>query len=118
VHKTPLPQSSAQRHYTSLQYKFGESDKTSYWARVYWKRVVPGKDQIQVMQVGEVDGDAWAKGAVIAGMAYQWVPLWRVSCTCHGCKYFQAHSCLLIFIFFQDANQRTLPWLGDQWWQC
>jgi hypothetical protein len=20
--------------------------------------------------------------------------------------------------FFQDANQRTLPWLGDQWWQC
>jgi hypothetical protein len=21
-----------------------------------------------------VDGDAWAKGAVIAGMAYQWVP--------------------------------------------
>jgi hypothetical protein len=46
-----------------------------------------------------VDGDAWAKGAMIAGMAYQWVPLWRVSGTCHGCKYFQAHSCLLIFIF-------------------
>jgi hypothetical protein len=20
--------------------------------------------------------------------------------------------------FFQDANQRTLTWLGDQWWQC
>jgi hypothetical protein len=39
------------------------------------------------------------KGVVIAEMAYQWVPLWRVSCTCHGCKYFQAHSCLLIFIF-------------------
>jgi hypothetical protein len=99
VHKTPLPQSSAQRHYTSLQYKFGESDRTSYWARVYLKRVVPGKDQIRVMQVGEVDGDVWAKGAVIARMAYRWVPLWRVSCTCHGCKYFQAHSCLLIFIF-------------------
>jgi hypothetical protein len=46
-----------------------------------------------------VDGDAWAKGAMIAGMAYQWVTLWRVSCTCHGCKYFQAHSSLLIFIF-------------------
>jgi hypothetical protein len=32
---------------------------------------------------------------------------------------FQAHSCLLSsFFFFQDASQRTLPWLGDQWWQC
>jgi hypothetical protein len=111
VHKTPLPQSSAQRHYTSLQYKFGESDKTSYWARVYWKRVVPGKDQIQVMQVGEVDGDAWAKGAVIARMAYQWVPLWRVSCTCHGCKYFQAHSCLLIFIFSKMLIKGHCPGL-------
>jgi hypothetical protein len=38
------------------------------------------------MQVGEVDGDAWAKGAVIAGMAYRWLPLWRVNCTCHGCN--------------------------------
>jgi hypothetical protein len=36
--------------------------------------------------VGEVDRDAWAKGAVIAGMAYQWMPLWRVSCTYHGCN--------------------------------
>ena len=58
--KPLLPQLSAQRHYTSLQYKFGESDKMSYWLRVYWKRVVPRKDQIQVMEVGEVDGDAWA----------------------------------------------------------
>jgi hypothetical protein len=46
-----------------------------------------------------VDGDAWEKGAVIAGMDYQWVPMWRVSCTCHGCKYFKAHSCLLILFF-------------------
>jgi hypothetical protein len=52
------------------------------------------------MQVGEVDEDAQEKGAVIAGMAYRWVHLWRVSCACHGCKYFQAHSCLLIFIIF------------------
>jgi hypothetical protein len=86
VHKTPLPQSSAQRHYTSLQCKFGGGDRTSYWASAYWKRDVSGKDQIQVMQVGEVDGDAWANGAVIAGMAYRWVPPWRVSCTCHGCN--------------------------------
>ena len=28
--------------------------------------------------MGEVDGDAWKKGVVIAGMAYWWVPLWRV----------------------------------------
>jgi hypothetical protein len=32
-------------------------------------------------------------------MAYLWVPLKWVSCTCHGCKCFQAHSCLLSFIF-------------------
>jgi hypothetical protein len=39
-------------------------------------------------------GDVWARGAVIAGkcMAYLWVPLKRVSYTCHGCKCFQAHS--------------------------
>ena len=47
--KPLLPQLKAQRHYTSLQYKFGESDKTSYWARVYWKMVVPEKDQFQFM---------------------------------------------------------------------
>jgi hypothetical protein len=38
------------------------------------------------MQVGEVAGDAWAKGVVIVGMAYRWVPQWRVSYTCHGCN--------------------------------
>jgi hypothetical protein len=86
VHKTPLPHSSDQRHYTSLQYKFGGSGKTSYWARVYWKMVVLGKGQIQVMQVSEVDGDAWEKGTMILGMPYRWVPLWRVSCTYHGCN--------------------------------
>jgi hypothetical protein len=36
--------------------------------------------------VGEVYGDAWAKGALIARMAYQWVLMWRVSCTYHGCN--------------------------------
>jgi hypothetical protein len=49
--------------------------------------------------VGEVDGDAWAKGAMIAGMAYRWVPLKWVSYTYHGCKCFQAHSCLLSYSF-------------------
>jgi hypothetical protein len=24
----------------------------------------------------------------------------------------------LFAFFFQDANQGTLPWRGDQWWQC
>jgi hypothetical protein len=51
------------------------------------------------------------KGAVIAGMAYQWVPLRRVSCTCHGCKYFQAHSCLLIFIFSKMLIKGHCPGL-------
>jgi hypothetical protein len=47
--KTLFTQSSAQRHYTNLQGKFGESDRASYWASVHWKRDVSGKDQIQVM---------------------------------------------------------------------
>jgi len=52
--KPLLPQLSAQRHYTSLQYKFGESDRASYWASVHWKRKVPGRDLIQAMYVGDV----------------------------------------------------------------
>jgi hypothetical protein len=47
--KPLLPQSSAQRHYTNLQYKFGESDRASYWASVHWKRDVSGRDYIQFM---------------------------------------------------------------------
>jgi hypothetical protein len=64
------------------------------------------------------------RGAMIAGKCktYLWVPLWKASCTCPGCKCFQAHSFLLyLFLycfFFQEANQGTLPWHGDQWWQC
>jgi hypothetical protein len=23
-----------------------------------------------------------------------------------------------LFLFLQEANQGTLPWHGDQWWQC
>jgi hypothetical protein len=36
--------------------------------------------------VDEVVRDVWEKGAMIAGkcMAYLWVPLKRVSFTCHG----------------------------------
>jgi hypothetical protein len=44
--KPLLPQLKAQRHYTSLQYKFGESDRASYQASVHWKRKVLGKDFI------------------------------------------------------------------------
>jgi hypothetical protein len=47
--KPLLPQLKAQRHYTSLQYKFGESDRVSYWASVHWKRKVSGRDFIQAM---------------------------------------------------------------------
>jgi hypothetical protein len=42
--KPLLPQSSAQRHYTNLQYKFGGGDRASYWASVHWKRDVSGRD--------------------------------------------------------------------------
>jgi hypothetical protein len=42
--KPRLPQSSARRHYTNLQYKFGGGDKASYWASVHWKRDVFGRD--------------------------------------------------------------------------
>jgi hypothetical protein len=42
--KPLLPQLSSQRHYTSLQYKFGESDRASYWASIHWKRDVFERD--------------------------------------------------------------------------
>jgi hypothetical protein len=38
--KPLLPQSSAQRHYTNLQYKFGGGDRASYWASVHWYALV------------------------------------------------------------------------------
>jgi hypothetical protein len=25
---------------------------------------------------------------------------------------------LILLLFLQEANQGTLPWRGDQWWQC
>jgi hypothetical protein len=31
---------------------------------------------------------------------YLWVPLYKASCTCHGCNSFQAHSCLCSFFLF------------------
>jgi hypothetical protein len=41
--KSLIHQSTAQRRYTSLQYKSGEKDKASYWASVHRKRKVPRK---------------------------------------------------------------------------
>jgi hypothetical protein len=41
-------------------------------------------------------------------MAYLWVPLKRMSCTCHGCKCFQAHSCLLSFILTAFSFKRLV----------
>ena len=54
VHKTPFTQTSAQRHYTNLQAKFGGSDRASYWTNAHWKWGVSGRDQIQAMRVDEV----------------------------------------------------------------
>ena len=41
--KSLIHQLKAQRHYTSLQYKFGEKDKASYWASVHWKKEISRK---------------------------------------------------------------------------
>jgi hypothetical protein len=62
VHKTPFTLSSAQRHYTNLQAKFGRSDKASYWASVHWMWDVFRRNQIQVMLVGEVVKGCLDKG--------------------------------------------------------
>jgi hypothetical protein len=62
VHKTPFTQSSAQRHYTNLQAKFGGSDRASYWASVHWMWEVSGRNQIQVMLMDEVDKGCPDKG--------------------------------------------------------
>jgi hypothetical protein len=42
--KPLLPQSSAQRYNTNMQYKFGGGDRASYWASVHWRRDVSGRD--------------------------------------------------------------------------
>jgi hypothetical protein len=47
--KSLIHQLKAQRHYTSLQYKFGENDRVSYWASVHWKRKVSGRELIGAM---------------------------------------------------------------------
>jgi hypothetical protein len=60
--KPLLPQLNSQRHDTSLQCKFGGSDRASYWASVHWKWDFSGRDQIQVMLVGEVDKGCPDKG--------------------------------------------------------
>jgi hypothetical protein len=49
VHKTPFPRTSAQRHYTNLQAKFGGNARTSYWANAHWMWDVSGRDQIEAM---------------------------------------------------------------------
>jgi hypothetical protein len=60
--------------------------------------------------VDEVVRDVWARGAMIARkcMAYLWEPLKRVSCTCHGCKCFQAYSCLLSFLLISFSFKRLV----------
>jgi hypothetical protein len=62
VHKTLSTQSSAQRHYTNMQGKFGRSDRAPYWASFHWKRDVSRIYQIQLMLMGEVDKGCPDKG--------------------------------------------------------
>jgi hypothetical protein len=47
--KSLIHQLKAQRHYTSLQYKFGENDRASYWASVHYKRKFFGREIIGAM---------------------------------------------------------------------
>jgi hypothetical protein len=47
--KSLIHQLTTQRRYTSLQYKFGEKDKASYWASVHRRRKVPRRNLIQAM---------------------------------------------------------------------
>jgi hypothetical protein len=96
----------------------------SYWASVQWKRDVSGTDQIQVMLMGEVDKGCLDKGCS-DGREIQGLPVgafvegglhlsWRQTFP----SPFMSLFLFLYFFFFQEATQGTLPWRGDQWWQC
>jgi hypothetical protein len=60
--KSLIYQSKAQRYYTSLQYKFGEKDKTSYWASVHWKRKVSEETSSKPCKWVMWSGDVQASG--------------------------------------------------------
>jgi hypothetical protein len=64
-YKTQQPlidQLTAQRYYTSLQYKSGEMDKASYWASVHRKRQVPRKTSSKPCKWVVWSGDIQACG--------------------------------------------------------
>jgi hypothetical protein len=125
--KSLIHLSIAQRRYTSLLYKSGEKTKSPIGLVSIGKGEFPGETSSKpcewVMWSGEVQACGCSEGqgckvlpvgAFVEGELYlSWM---------HS---FQAHSCLYSFLFFycfsfsfcSRANQGTLPWCGDQWWQ-
>jgi hypothetical protein len=93
----------------------------SYWASVYQKMDVSGRDQIQFMLMGEVDKGCPNKecsdsremqglpvGAFVEGELHlPWINVSK-----------PIHAFYSLLLFLQEANQGTLPWCGGQWWQC
>ena len=124
MHKTLIHQSIAQRHYKNLQYKIGEKDKTSYWASIHKKRKVSRRTSSKPCKWGDV-----ARGC--PNMWVKWEPGMHdiiCGCLCRRCVVavmdaifpspFLPLFLFLLFSFYSRANQRTLPWHGDQSWQC
>jgi hypothetical protein len=85
---------------------------------------VSGRNQIQVMLMDEVDKGCPDKGcsdsremhglpvgAFVEGELHlSWMQMFPSP--------FMPFIFILYCFFFQEANQGTLPWRGDQWWQC
>ena len=129
MHKTLIHQSIAQRDYKNLQYMIGGKDKTSYWASIHKRREVPRK----------VSSKPCRRGDVARGCPDKWVEwepgMHNVICGClcrrQAVPIMDAifSKPILAFIlslfvfsssfsFYLRSNRRTLPWHGDQSWQC
>jgi hypothetical protein len=119
--KSLIHQSTAQRHYTSLQYKSGEKDKASYWASVHRKRKVPRKTSSKpckwVMWSGDVQACGCSEGQGCKNVT--------CGCLCRrrvvpvmDAFFSKPILAFILFIFYflfcSRANQGTLPWHGDQ----
>ena len=124
--KSLIHQLTAQRRYTSLQYKSGEKDKPSYWASVHRKRKVPGKTSSKpckwVMWSGDVPtsgcnkGQGCKKGICGCLCRRQAVPVMDAFFPSPFLPLFLFSFILLFafsssFSFYSRANQRTtLTW--------
>jgi hypothetical protein len=121
--KSLIHQLTAQRCYTSLQYKSREKDKVSYWASVYRRRKVPRKTSSKpcewVVWSGEVQACGCNGGQGCKGVTYGCLCRRRVVPVMDA--FFPSPllplfllSFYFFFVFYLRANQGTLPWHGDQ----